>query len=110
MGIQAEDVGVVATTIQTGHCHTGPHDSVRISVSTGSSLPNVTDGRIQVPINVQASIIKWRREVIHLHEEKMFIRLQAKEEGESKVWICHTGTTNDMSGSERHSLIWINLF
>jgi hypothetical protein len=22
MGIQAEDVGVVATTIQTGHCHT----------------------------------------------------------------------------------------
>jgi hypothetical protein len=48
--------------------------------------------------------------VIHLHEEKMFIRLRAKEEGESKVWICHTGTTNDMSGSERHSLIWINLF
>jgi DNA-directed RNA polymerase len=73
-------------------------------------VENVTDGRIQVPINVQASIIKWRREVIHLHEEKMFIRLRVKEEGESKVWICHTGTTNDMSGSERHSLIWINLF
>jgi hypothetical protein len=28
---------------------------------------------IRVPVDVQASIIEWIREPIHLHEEKVFV-------------------------------------
>jgi hypothetical protein len=36
---------------------------------------------------------------VDLREEKVFVQLGAKEERDSKSWICDTGATNHMTGS-----------
>jgi hypothetical protein len=36
---------------------------------------------------------------VDLREEKVFVQLDAKEERDSKSWICDTGATNHMTGS-----------
>jgi hypothetical protein len=41
----------------------------------------------------------WFQVLVHLHEEKVFVQLGAKEERDAKLWICDTGATNHMFGS-----------
>jgi hypothetical protein len=47
---------------------------------------------------------------MHIHEEKVFVQLEEKEDRDSKVWICDTGATNHMSRSwekeDRDSKVW----
>jgi hypothetical protein len=54
------------------------------------------DGRIR---GSAGSDVERRRQPVHLYEQKVFVQLGAKEDQDTKIWICDTGATNHMCGS-----------
>jgi hypothetical protein len=62
-----------------------PSSSTTQTVVSSREGGCAVDGRVRVPV--------------HLHEEKVFVHLGAKEERDAKLWICDTGATNHMSSS-----------
>jgi hypothetical protein len=84
---------------------------IRASITIGASLSAMVAASLGSSVWQPVDLAREERKTMHIHEEKVFVQLEEKEDRDSKVWICDTGATNHMPRSwekeDRDSKVWI---